>query len=219
MAYVPSLIGAAVNDVLSLFQIPGANLIAEAARSAVASYLCKRATEAREVLLEEFATANISSIELASEDELGGILFRYFNAIRDNTARLNFRLMAKVMVGLAQRDRLFADEFVQYANLIASLSREEVLVITTLHLTRLASGDDPRRADIHWQTAVADMVPKWFPSELYARAVATRAMRSGLMVTPDLAAAENYFTSSPLMDEIWELADFQDALRKEEYAS
>jgi len=217
MADVPALIGAAFNDVLSLFQIPGSNLTAEVLRSAIASYLRRQSEAARDILLEEFRLGNIDRIELASEDELGGILFRYFNAIRDNAARLNLRLMAKVMVGQAQRDRLYADEFSRYSNMLASLSRDEVLVVSKVH--QYTKDIMTRRrlnglADEFDKKLINDLVPSHFLNEEYLLAVCMAASRSGLLIeTTDYITFR--FLSTPLMDEIAQLADFQDTLRRE----
>lgn len=216
---LPAVVGAAVNDVLSLFQLTGANVTGTIAQGAIAAYLCRRAEEARNVLLEEFAEAQISSIEVANEDELGGILFRYFNAIRDNSARLNLRLMAKVMVGQAQRDRLFADDFVRYANLIAMLSRDEVLAVALLHRKKVEMGGRSTPPDItaptSWELIERESVPSVFPTIGHLRAACTSAMRSGLVMTGTALDELTVFTTTPVMDELAELSDFQDALRKE----
>lgn len=217
MADVPALIGAAFNDVLSLFQIPGSNLTAEVLRGAIASYLRRQSEAARDILLEEFRLGNIDRIELASQDELGGVLFRYFNAIRDNAARLNLRLMAKVMVGQAQRDRLYADEFSRYANVLSSLSRDEVLAITFLWMVQ-SEFSEPDINGIEselWKRLIEHAVPKAFLSEEHARTACTGVMRTGLVISSPTYGGLGYFRCSPLMNEIAQLADFQDALRRE----
>lgn len=216
MADVPALVGAAFNDVLSMFSIPGANLTGELARSAVASYLRRQSKAARDILLEEFRLGNIDRIELANEDELGGILFRYFNAIRDNAARLNLRLMAKVMVGQAQRDMLYVDDFSKYSNCLTGLSKEEIIAISknyayteSIKNNKIEGFLDPRNDNI-----VDGLVPSIFKSEEHLLSVCSAASRSGLlMISLDMNTFR--FLSTPIMDEVAKLADFQDALRRE----
>lgn len=214
MADVPTLVGAAVNDVLSLFQLAGVNVTGAVVQTAVSAYLKRRTEDARDILLQEFANARVSSLDIASEDDLGGILFRYFNAIRDNAGRLNLRLMAKVMVGQAERDQLFADDFTRYANVLSSLSRDEIVAIALLH-TVMKSVTPPSNNEEVWTRLIELAVPTHFATEDYVHAVITGASRSGLVVMPrDIFAVGSYVTS-PLMDEISQLADFKDALRRE----
>jgi hypothetical protein len=114
MTDLPAIVGAAMSDVLSVLQIGGTSVSGSIAQGAVAAYLRRRAKDAQDILLEELRHARIDSLDFAGQDELGGTLFRYFNAIRDNAARVNLRLMAKVMAGQAQLGRIFTDEFSRY---------------------------------------------------------------------------------------------------------
>lgn len=125
--------------------------------------------------------------------------------------------MAKVMVGQARRDRLYADEFTAYANALASLSRNEALAVTLLHRARPeweAKSKDEREKEGLFGIARRHAVPAHFPSEDHFLGHLGGATKSGLVL---MQSAWNsvIFTTSPLMDEIGELADFQDALRKE----
>ncbi len=57
------------------------------------------------------------------------LLYRYALAVRDGTARRNLRLLAKAMVSLAKRDRLFSDEFNKYADVLSRMTRDQILVL------------------------------------------------------------------------------------------
>lgn len=174
------------------------------------------AEENRDVLLEEFRQARISRIDFASENEMGGILFRYFNAVRDNTARLNVRLMAKVMVGQAQRDQLFADEFTRCANTLSTLNRDEVIAVTRIHryTKDLQNQQTTGLVDPLQVEMIDELIPRQFSSFDHLSAVCVAACGSGLIIeTRDLNTFR--YLSTPIMDEIAQLADFQDALQKE----
>ncbi|MFN4274791.1 MAG: hypothetical protein ACK4FJ_00715 [Ferrovibrio sp.] len=210
---LPSLIGAAIGDMLAAFSINGSAITGLAAQTAIGSYLKRRFEQARDILIDEFRKAKIDKLNVESEDELGGVLFRYFSAIRENKARLNLRLMAKVMAGQATRDRLYTEDFFRYADILSMLSRAEVLAIMLLHKTKL-EGDFVNCEEL-WRVLVTVAVPKYFLTDEHLRAALTSAMRSGLVITPPTFDDAGFFTTSPLVEEIADLADFEDALRQE----
>jgi hypothetical protein len=185
--------------------------------TALDRWIAQRKKDAVDRLLDEFRNGRIDQISWESEDEFAGMLIRYLNAVRDSAGLDALRLMAKVMVGQIQRDRIYADEFIRYANMLASLSRDEILAITCLHKARLAS-KIPESTEGVWKKMVEAVVPTHFPSEQYVHAVLTAASRSGLVTTPHDLYAVGVYRTSPLMDEISQLADFQDALRRENIA-
>lgn len=73
-----------MSDILSVFNIGGASVTGAIAQGAVVAYLRQRTEEARDILVEEFRYARINAIAVDNEDELGGVLFRYLNAVREN---------------------------------------------------------------------------------------------------------------------------------------
>jgi len=217
MIDVPALVGAAMSDMLSYFQIGGASVSGAAVQGAIASYLRRRLEENRDVLLEELRQARINQIAFASEDEMGGILFRYFNAFRDNTARFNMRLMAKTMVGQAQRGQLYADPFNRYASALAVLNRDEVMVVAELlrnwrRHQFVGENVDERKV---MEDVYQNLVPEHFPKREQVGATLASASKSGFLLRVDRAFGFSGFVPSPLLEEVAELVDFQDALRKE----
>ncbi len=211
MAQLPAVVNAALAEILSIFSLPGG----AAGPALIQTYLNRRMAEARDILLEEYSKAEITELDVASEDELAGILFRYFRATRENAARINLRLMAKVMLGLGQRDRLFADEFNKYAEILSRLSRDEMLVIGTLH--RYRKEEERRQGPLvgtgqYWPKVMKELVPDQFPTEEHVIAVCCSGMRSGLILTPRDFDSTGSYATSPIMDEVAELADFQAVL-------
>jgi len=206
MNCVLALVGEVVNQ-----YVPFAGIAIE---TALGRYIMQQQKKAADRLLDEFRKGRIDRISWASEDEFAGMLLRYLNAVRDSAGLEALRLMAKVMVGQIQRDSIYASEFTRYANMLASLSRDEILAITYLHQARLAS-KAPENTEGVWKEMMGTVVPTHFPSEQYVHAVLTAASRSGLVITPHDLFAVGVYTTSPLMDEISQLADFQDALHCE----
>jgi hypothetical protein len=152
------------------------------------------------------------------------VIVRYLRAAREGAARLNLRLLAKVIAGQLQLGRLVADEFLQYAEALGSLSRDEVVVIGTLYKqwpvhNRTA---DPRTAANLWEETVRELTSGGMSAELVITSAA-RAQRSGLiyglsaptgvMHGTDFASNTVYRVSSQFHD-LAETIDFEDARRE-----
>lgn len=216
MTNIPAVLGAALSDILSLLSIGGNSVTGAVAQGAVAAFLRRRAQDAHDILLEEFREARIGRIEFASEDELGGVLFRYFNAIRDNAARLNLRLMAQTITGLARRGGIYADPFNRYAAALACLSRDEVIVLGAMMKpwsAYLAQGGG-ENCDVH-QELLRTLVPGTFETGKHVSAALAAASKSGLLFRMEGGFGPVGFYPSPLLEELVQLADFQEALRRE----
>lgn len=182
---------------------------------ALEAFWKKRAREAHIRICDELHKGNITLTQASLTDDLFAAYVRMAQAVRDSTSHEAIRLMAKVMVGQIQRDRLYADEFNKYANLLTTLSRDEITAITCLHMARdrVENSDDLEGV---WKKMLELTVPGCFPSEDHVHAVLSAASRSGLVMAPrNNSDAIGTYIPSPLMDEIVQLADFQDALRAE----
>ena len=210
---LPILVGNVTADLLACFHVPGT----ATAGSALGQFQKRRLERAREILLEELRSARISAVEAATEDDAIAIIVRYLRAAQEGSARLNLRLMAKVLAGQAHGGVLYADEFLRYADVLASLSREEVITIAALHKhtkeyqAEVSSGiNDPPTP---FSRLVDEMVPSHFPDEATLEGVCAGAMRTGMIVIATTWVG--HFTS-PLVDRLQELAPFQDALCQED---
>jgi hypothetical protein len=148
-------------------------------------YFRRRAEQARDILFEELRRASLSEAQAASEDDAIAVIVRYLRAAREGAARLNLRLLAEAIAGKLRSGQLFADEFLQYAETLASLSRDEVVVIGTLYKqwsvrNRTA---DPRTAANLWEETVRGLTSGGMSAELVITSAA-RAQRSGLIYMP-----------------------------------
>lgn len=216
---LPAAVGAVVSDLFSACGVPGASTVGMMLSSRAEAVMSRRRDAAREILLEELRKGQTFVDQAASIDEWVAVWLRYSRAAQEGAARLNLRLMAKVIAGQAQTGLLVADEFLAWAEVLASLRREEVVFIAALHAAKLAARRDPAAnpADLEglWGRVSARLVPSFFDNEERMRAVGYAAMRTGLIVVPPDFFALGYFTTSLQMERFTFSDFFQDALREE----
>ncbi len=222
MPTLPEIVGEIVADAVTFIGeavnmiIPGPAL----AGGVVQRWLRHREEAARDILFDELRQAKISEAQAASEDDAVGIVFRYMRAARDGAARVNLRLLAKVIVGQQRTGTLVADEFLQYADTLTDLSRDEIIVIGTVYqhtvgLTVQQGEDSTQYAGRVWASSMQELSSVGF-NEPRMLAAASRAQRSGLIYIGGggVDGAETY-RASPTLVELGKTVDFQDALRKE----
>jgi hypothetical protein len=178
----------------------------------------KRLDQARDILLEELSSGRIDPLQAAQQDDAIAIIYRYMLAVRDGAARRNLRLLARVVSGLGQRDRLFADDFNKYAEALSRLSRDEILVIGTLHMVKkIAQGQADKAPPVanYWPLVIKCLAAREFLTEEHVIGVCCSSQRSGLVINGLDFDSSAYYGTSPFMDEVAELVDFQDVLRRE----
>ncbi len=90
--------------------------------------MARRASAAREILLEELARGHAPATD-PLPDDVATVIFRYMRAAQEGAARLNLRLLAGVIAGEISGPGLYADEFLRWADVLAGLRREEVIVL------------------------------------------------------------------------------------------
>jgi hypothetical protein len=226
MTTLPEIIGALVSDAFELTGTHGGSV----AGAVIGRYFRRRGEHARDILFEELRRSNISDAQATLEDDAVAVIVRYLRAAREGAARLNLRLLAKAIAGKLGAGSLVADEFLQYAEAIGSLSREEVHVIGTMYKNwrahqDLASTDAQEAARKYgdpWGLTSQELMRLGMKEELIYT-IASRAQRSGLIYPmsgiggfPDKAGAGNLiFRVSPLLIELGMTIDFEDALRRE----
>lgn len=221
MTTLPEIIGAFVTDAFGLASVPGGSV----AGCLVRQFFRRRAETARDLLLEELRRANIGEVQVASEDDAIAVIIRYLRAATEGSARLNLRLLAKVIAGKLRSGTLVADEFLQYAEALAPLSRDEIMVVGTLYKQSYAPSlpNDVRASADAWVRAIRELSEHGMNIDQVI-AAAARAQRSGLIyglasptgVLHGTAFASNtvYRVSSQLQD-LGKTVDFEDALRRE----
>ncbi|KAA3500804.1 hypothetical protein DXM27_16505 [Rhizobium rhizogenes] len=115
-------------DYLSFKAVTGSGTLSTAGAEVLKRVLKKRADAAREILIEEMKLGHKFKEEI-SEDEVAATIFRYMRAAEEGAARRNLRFLAAVAAGQAAQEGLYADTFLRWADVIASLSREEIIVL------------------------------------------------------------------------------------------
>ncbi len=212
---LPDVIGGIVDSVVSESWTaagPIAGGAAAAAAGAIHDYFAKRYKKARAIIEIEFAHAG-SPDAFKDIEQFTAAAIRYERAVRDQAADENLRLLAQAMVGLAARDELWADKFIKYAEILAPLSRNELILLGQLMVFDKDFYSTPRPDKSEpalWGAFVRSVLPT-YSSELELRSIAVRAQRSGLILaTPGFDGG--FFELTPLGREIRGYIDINVAL-------
>ena len=167
-------------DLLGMAGLPLAGTTAAVGASAWSKLLEKRIDRARRILQEEIARGT-KSLSDVPDEELASVAFRYLRAATEGTARLNLRLMAATASGQANGAGLYADEFLRWADLIANLRREEVIVLATLYREWNAfKGGGVNRLDA-WPVAQDTLSREAGMDKKASNAIGTACLRTGLV--------------------------------------
>lgn len=216
-----TLIGSSFADMASSLGFGASNLAGTVLSEALGRVMSGRAERARNILLNEIREGLRPPQDSGEVDEFVAILYRYLRAAQEGAARLNLRLMARVIRSQIEREGLYASNFLRYAELIASLTREEVILLATRHRLRVkfdgtkqtSNWDDTSRVN---ELVIKAVVPKVFPTPLDMVAALTALQRTGL-VWPAAATTGGGFVwqDTPLLDRIVALAEFESVLEAE----
>jgi hypothetical protein len=232
MTTLREIIGAFASDAVTVvstaagFPVPGAFV-----GGVLSEYIHRCSSEARDILMEEIRRAGATNALVASQDDTIAVIWRFLRASTEGTARLNLRLLAKTIVGQIQAGTLVAEEFLAYADSLASLSRDEILVIGTMYKywkahQDLAATDQQQAATKYgdpWGLTLQDATNIGMSEDDISTA-ASRAQRSGLLyaMSPPSSswqasalASGLVYRVSPLLIALGKTVDFGDALRRE----
>ncbi|MBB3409210.1 hypothetical protein FHT87_003129 [Rhizobium sp. BK316] len=134
------LFSALAADYMASIDNPLASTVPAIGTWSLRALMQKRASTARDVLLHEIRQGH-APIEFQDADEAAAITYRYMRAAEEGAARLNLRLLARVIVGSAEGPGLYADDFLRWADVLAGLRREEVIVLGVMQ--RVQMGETP----------------------------------------------------------------------------
>lgn len=93
----------------------------------------RRLEIARRLLIEELSRGNASLAHVEDVDEAAAMGFEYAEQALRGTARRNLRMLAQILAGAVVTPPVYADEFLRWSRVIADLTREEIIVMATLH--------------------------------------------------------------------------------------
>lgn len=222
---IPALAGGIFGDLWSLAIPVGGNAVSAAAGAALDQLLRKRLEAARAIQLDELRRGEIALHELDAE-EAAAIFYRYLRAAQEGAARINLRLMAKVIAGQARLGDLRADLFLGYAEMLAGLRREEIILISALYKEVLEHAPDstkPGDATAKMSKTLGaiqeDLKQRLidqgvFTSSSAYMATAFGLLRTGLLIA-DVPIGGFIFRISPLCHRLILLASFEQALSDE----
>lgn len=197
------------------------------AASAVAQYLFHRGDIATTILRSELERAGAEDFQDA--EQFAAAAVRYMRAARDQAANENLTILAQAMIGCARRQELWASDFLRYADILAPLSRDELILIGVAFVEDKTFEDQPRPeappvavAFELWKTIVDKAAPKLGGSQS-VWATAAQAQRSGIVTLEAGGFGGVWFSVSPLGRRIRDIVDIDravsEAQRHEESAA
>lgn len=193
------------------------------AQELLADYERRAAQRTRETILDEMK-AGRAPVMPASDDDGIAIVLRMHEAHRRGCARQALRLLIAVLNGMALSGPVYATEFARYERVLADLSREEIILIATVmrHYRNLdlANWEELNLGKFE-ENIAHELWPDFFDELRRVYSVWASCQRTGLLVqgsnnrkVEDGSAAHVAFPSA-LLEEIRELASFEDVLRRE----
>ncbi|CAD2224372.1 hypothetical protein P3J6_120200 [Pseudoalteromonas sp. 3J6] len=119
-------------DILTAADFGATNFIVNVGNNLLTKIFKDRAEKAREIALNEMKRCERSEFDIESADQFVAIVYRYQRAALEGTALLNLSILAKIMRGQATEGSVFATEFNEFAEIIASLKTREIVYLGTL---------------------------------------------------------------------------------------
>lgn len=171
------------------------------------------------MLIEAIGNGDAIIIDAEEVDNFVAITHRYFRAAQEGSARLNLRIMAQVIAGQKIDGRLSADEFLQHAEILASLSVNEIVLLGTFYalyqeILKQGKFDHDAAADATKQV-LQKLVPRPFESIKEVMATAHAVTRTGLLLPHPGALGGPTFEPTVLLDRLYRLTNLKDAVEKE----
>jgi hypothetical protein len=216
MTQLPEVLGAMISDGLELLDYLGASTGGALASAGLKAYLQRGIDKGRNLLLDELTRGDKLPAQAAANDDTVAVIYHYFRSACLGTARVNLRLLAQGIAGRLRTDTLIADEFLPHAEALASLSRDEVILLATMYAVQSRFGDTPPLNEM-WQPTVQKLEASGWSKD-HVQAVAARALRSGYVLAVSAWDALA-FRPSPQFLELCKTIDFADALRREDHAT
>lgn len=210
-----SIFSAIAQDIMSANDIGGSSIVGQV----FSEYQKSREKHAKEILFKRISEAEIEIIEAAEQDDLISVIYAYFQAAMKGAARANLDLLSQAITGEMKRDRIYPDRFLKYANILSTLTRDEIFVTGVYARCRkkiLAEAEG--KPELHlgviekntWTSFIAELVPQSFPTEEHVKVTLGSLSRTGLirtLTTTMQEVGEPAFTI--LLDEITGLIDFE----------
>lgn len=218
---LPVIASAVVSDVCALFSKQGGIL-----GTAIQILLEERLASARDILLEEIAAGEILPPDSIGRDDTVAAVYRYYRAAQEGAARINLRLLAQCIAGRVVHSKLRADEFLYYAEIIASLRRNEIILLASAirhhadyERERIAQGltefdADGKLVSVHRRVVQELRQDYSFTSATEITAFAVALQRTGLIFVETVMDGLR-MKPSPQLEDLHRLVNIEAALNKE----
>ncbi|AJZ56683.1 hypothetical protein OI25_7215 [Paraburkholderia fungorum] len=204
-------LSAVIGDAFGLAGWPAGNV----AGLALKKLLDARLGRARDILLAELSVGAISQAEAAT-DESVAIIYRYLRSAQEGAARLNLRLLAAVFTGQVKDGAIAADQFLYYADILASLKRDELIILGSLLRVSNEIGHDKPPRELQMRV-LAELVPDPFKTVEDYSAAAGALQRTGLVAS--VLPGQNFgsgggviFKPTSLLSKLNDLAEIEGVL-------
>lgn len=182
-----NLISAFMADVLAGLGVPLAGTVGAVGSSAWQRLMHKRVSTAREILMEEIALGGMSLHDIPEED-VASVTLRYMRS---------------------------ADEFLRWADLIASLRREELVLLGEIHQHNIMHRPFETPADV-WTGVLPLLKERHGLGPDDADMIAAACLRTGLLrIEGGLMDIGHAYLPTPRLAEFMSLADVEGVIARD----
>ncbi|HUC61614.1 MAG TPA: hypothetical protein VMF53_06630 [Alphaproteobacteria bacterium] len=222
---IPATVGALVETAFILARKDAVAPLAGLASTAITEVLIANEDRAERILRGAVERWGVEAHEFEAPNQLAAAIIRYADVARHQAAAENLEVLADAMLGLARRHVLFASDFLKFAEIVAPLSRDELLLIGALmdeDAKFYATPRPPNSQGALWKIVRDRLVrlpPETgtFPDLDTLNATAARATRSGLLV-PLAGFGGTTYALSPIGRKLREIVDINAAIRRADAA-
>jgi hypothetical protein len=178
--------------------VPGSAILEKAVDAAYE----RRLRSARDVLIETIRHEGVESLAFSKDnaDDLIQMMMRFAKAAQEGAARKNLKLLSEVIVGLKKNDDFRFDKFQLCANVLETLTKDEILFIGYMFSYYKKSTSNNFRAFL---TSLSGTF-----NEQQGEALAAGLLRTG-MLFPVSAWGTLSYSPTPRLFEICELAQIE----------
>lgn len=207
---IASLFGAVVGDYVAAKGVAVGGVLSVAVGSAVQRLIRRRMETARDILIEEVRLGEKNLDDAAQVEEMVACMLRYGRAAEEGAARLNLRLMAAMLNGVVGATPMYASDFLQLSSILASLRREEVIVLSICLKWKADGHDEFISVDYLRDSSVSTL----FRDEAEIIGVMCSILRTGFVASlPGWDA--NIYQTTPLFDRLCALVDIEAVLERD----
>jgi hypothetical protein len=181
---------------------------------ALGQYFESRERAAFTILLEEIRSGDVHSSSI-DPVTFAGMAYRYHDAAMKGVARVNLRIIARLLANATSKQDIIPDEFNHFADVISSFRREELVFLVELYrqVTIWEASGKSYEKPLPWDSLLKALVPRPFNDEHELLSVAQSASRSGFVI-PGGGFGNSYYMS-PQGKRIIKMSAFEAALEQE----